>query len=294
MERALDPCEALARELLAIARGRPSQSRIDEVRARVRQVLPVLRRALGPRIEVDLKAGDTAAWVHIDPAHLESVLLNLAVNARDAMPDGGRLALEVAVEGPEERGRVVVRVADTGTGIAPEHLPRVFDPYFTTKAGAGGTGLGLASVLGTIRQHGGDVLVSSTLGAGTVFTIRLPRRASPTVLVVDDIAEVRSVVVRTLARSGVRTIEAANGEEALAILDDVAVDLVVTDYVMPRMDGKALLAALDARGGPPVLLVTGYAPDPSIGPPGGVVVLRKPFRPTELLDAVWRALARVP
>lgn len=285
MEQALGSCVALTRELLALAHRRPSEARLVELRTAVEQCVPILRRAVGSKVQVELEPGKQPAWTFVDPAHLEGVLLNLAVNARDAMPQGGRLRFAVSTD---DDGSARLDVADTGVGIGEEHLKRLFEPYFTTKDDRG-HGLGLASVRGTVRQHGGDVSVESRVGSGTTFTIRLPPRPAPTVLVVDDLPEMRSVVARSLARAGLRTLEAADGLEALAVLEREPCALVVTDWGMPRMDGLQLVRALEARGGPKAIVVTGQVEE--LDHPG-VPVLRKPFRPKELLDLVLRTLAR--
>ncbi len=284
LERALAPCFSLTRELLALAQERPSETRLVDVRERIRSIAPVLRAVLSPDTKLEV-ACDEHLWVAIDPSHLEGVLLNLSVNARDAMSGRGTLRLAARASGDQ----AVLEVSDDGHGISPERLPRVFDPYFTTKPVGRGHGLGLASVRGTVLQHGGEVSVRSHAGAGTTFEIRLPRRAAPRILVVDDLTEVREVLCEVLRRAGMVVVEAGDGEEALEVLDEAGADLVLTDLVMPGMDGEALLERLLERGGPPVVAVTGYGSERVAS---RVPVVRKPFRPAEILDAVGRALVR--
>ncbi|MCA9491537.1 MAG: response regulator, partial [Myxococcales bacterium] len=283
LDRALAPCFSLTRELLALAQERPAEVRRVEVGERIKALAPVLRAVLGASVELEVGCPERA-WVSIDPTHLEGVILNLAVNARDAMPDGGRLVIGVQVADDQ----VIVQVADDGSGISPDRIPRVFEPYFTTKPVGRGSGLGLASVRGTVRQAGGEVRVSSRPGGGTTFEICLPSRRAPRILVVDDLPEVRDVLREVLVRAGMAVLEAGDGQEALEQLDgDITVDLVLTDLVMPVMDGEALTDVLVGRGSPPVVVVSGYGSERVARV---VPVVRKPFRPSEVLDAVSTAL----
>ncbi|MCB9689883.1 MAG: response regulator [Alphaproteobacteria bacterium] len=283
LDRALAPCFSLTRELLALAQERPAEVRRVEVGERLKALAPVLRAVLGTTVELVVSCPERA-WISIDPTHLEGVVLNLAVNARDAMPDGGRLAIGVRVDGEQ----VVIEVADDGSGISPDRIPRVFEPYYTTKPVGRGSGLGLASVRGTVRQAGGEVRVHSGPGGGTTFEIRLPSKRAPRILVVDDLPEVRDVLREVLVRAGMAVLEAGDGQEALDRLDDdLTVDLVLTDLSMPVMDGEALTDVLVGRGSPPVVVVSGYGSERVARV---VPVVRKPFRPAEVLDAVSAAL----
>ena len=229
--------------------------------------------------------------VEADRTQLHQVLLNLAVNARDAMPRGGTLtatAGNVQVDeafaqghiGAKPGPHVAVRLTDTGTGIPPEHLDKIFDPFFTTKPAGQGTGLGLATVLGITRSHGGFVTVETQTGSGTTFTVFLPAAPSPElavasaeqrrliagrgelVLLVDDEAHVRSVLNETFVGAGYRVITAANGAEALAMFarHTGEVRLVISDQMMPIMDGHQLIHALwQLDGALPALLMSGMA-----------------------------------
>jgi two-component system cell cycle sensor histidine kinase/response regulator CckA len=249
--------------------------------------------------------------------------MNLAMNARQAMPAGGRLRLSTGrvvllsplpgVPDTVPPGRwTVLEVADTGTGIAPEALPRIFEPFFTTRMDQGGTGLGLATVHGIVRQSGGFMVVESQPGQGTCFRILLPRveqaeavvpspppRSDPTppavpsigpVLLVEDEAPLRRLAERALRRAGHDVVVAEDAESALALLEDgVLPGLLVSDVAMPGMDGMALARAVrDHVPGLPVLLVSGYASTvvDSALEQEGIRFLSKPYGPAELVAAV--------
>jgi CheY-like chemotaxis protein len=261
----------------------------------------------------------------IDRGPLEQVLLNLTVNARDAMPNGGTLILrtrnlEVPADDPRcgqllEAGPFVeVIVSDSGAGMAPTVLERAFEPFFSTKPKTQGTGLGLSTVYGIVRQAGGDVELVSELGAGTVVRLLLPAdpdRIAPnepngsevaprghgeTVLVVEDQADLRELVATILAHANYRVVTAADGSEALvrAARED-RIDLLLTDVVMPRMSGRELADRLaEERVGLGVLFMSGYSAGILSDQPSttsGRVVLDKPFTPDQLLVAVAAALA---
>jgi CheY-like chemotaxis protein len=276
------------------------------------------RTELRPALAADL----AQAWV--DPSQVEQVILNLVVNARDAMPDGGaiRISTSNVVLGdgssagwPESKpGRYVrIDVSDAGTGIPEDVLPRIFEPFFTTKPAGSGTGLGLSVVYGIIRQSGGRVAVSSTVGRGTTVTIDLPAadtRASgravtgpspadlgtETVLVAEDEQAVRELVRSMLVMGGYRVIVAASGEEALTVADgyDGVIHLLLSDVVMPGINGRELAERL-VKKRPTVrtMFMTGYTDDSVVrhGVRGGAVTLvPKPFTRQELLAAVRRVL----
>ncbi len=277
----------LTAQLLAFARRQVLEPRVMTLSTLVLDVETILRRVLGEDIELSAVC-QAEGRVRVDAHQIERVLVNLAANARDAMPDGGRLTLETLDVDLDEpyatahaeviAGRyVMLAVSDTGTGIAPEQLPRIFEPFFTTKAPHAGTGLGLATCYGIVRQAGGHIHAYSELGHGTTFRIYLPRVDAPidtetappvarqsngheTVLVVEDDEVVRRVTVRGLRRLGYEVLEASNGVEALETATrHGAVDLVLTDVVMPQMNGKELaerLRALQPRI--VVLFVSGY------------------------------------
>jgi two-component system cell cycle sensor histidine kinase/response regulator CckA len=304
---------ALVRQLLAFGRQQTLQPRVLALNDAVQGVADLLRRLLdGVRLELDLE--EPGRMVRVDPTQLDQVLMNLAVNAGRAMPGGGtvrittgrRLLLHAVTEGGEiiPAGRyATLEISDTGSGIAPDILPRIFEPFFTTRRGAGGTGLGLSTVLGIVHQSGGFLSVKSVVGEGTRFCITLPRyeashvAASPVVsavshvaaagpvLVVDDEAPVRGLAARALRRAGWEVIEAANGDEALeAVTGDLA--LVVSDVMMPGLDGLGLVRALRERQpGLKALLMSGYADarQRSALATQDIQFLGKPFRPAELV-----------
>jgi two-component system cell cycle sensor histidine kinase/response regulator CckA len=312
----------LTSHLLAFSRRTVVSPRSVDLNERLRRMDLLLRRTLGERIEIHTVT-EPALWtVIIDPMRLEQVVLNLAVNARDAMPEGGRLTLEtqnVVVDdayarlhlGSAPGEHVMLAVSDDGVGMGPEVLARVFEPFFTTKEVGKGTGLGLAMVYGIVRQAGGSVAVYSEPGTGTTFKILLPRALSPsepppsevvavtrggneTVLVVEDDARVRDLVCRTLRGAGYAVLEAVDGDGALALARSHGlVDLLLTDVVMPRLGGLELAAALTAEGlCARVLFVSGYTAN-AIAHRGvqgaGTAFLQKPFTPAGLLGCV-RAL----
>ncbi len=311
----------LVRQLLTFARKsafRPSAVDLSTV---VRRIDPIVRRAIGEDVTLSI-ALETAPWpTRIDPGQLEQVLVNLAVNARDAMAEGGELRIEtsnVALERPpadaEELapGRyAVLTVADTGCGIGDEVLPNIFEPFFTTKPEGRGTGLGLSTVYGIVRDAGGHVAVSSTPGRGTTFTVYLPaceadpredatRAQAPatrphdeTILVVEDEDTVRRSVRRMLEASGYRVLDVSSGAAALHhVQADGPVDLVLTDVVMPQMSGTELAAAVGAlRPELPVVLMSGYS-ERFVSPDAAEQVLEKPFTADALVARVGEALRR--
>jgi PAS domain S-box-containing protein len=278
----------LVRQLLTFARKDPARSASAvELDGVVRGLEPLLRRTIGEHIELSFSLDPCQA--RIDPGHLEQVLLNLAVNARDAMPGGGRLrvetrsvavgALPVGTSGLARGRYALLTVADTGCGIPPEVLPRIFEPFFTTKGAGRGTGLGLSTAYAIVQDAAGRIAVDSEPGRGTRFSVYLPAAgehgaarppppAAParggrgrTVLVVEDEELVRRVVRRTLEGAGYAVLEAAGVDEALATFrGGPAVDLVLSDVVMPGRSGVDLAAELEAlRPDVPVVLMSGYS-----------------------------------
>jgi signal transduction histidine kinase/CheY-like chemotaxis protein len=308
----------LTRQLLTFARKQVTQPRRVDVGDAVAAVSAMLRRLLGAQIEV-VPALAPGLWpARVDPGQLEQVIVNLAVNARDAMPGGGRLVLTTANEPlglvrARERDLppgdyVRVSVADTGAGMDPETLRRAFDPFFTTK-GDKGTGLGLATSLGIAQQAGGQLWAESAPGRGAVFHLLLPRAteeappdalplrtpvpegAPATVLVVEDEPAVRETAVRALRRAGHVVLAAADAEEALRLAERHLgrIDLLLTDVVLPGVNGPELARRL--RAGRPslrVLLTSGYAADEALRlSEAGAPFLPKPYTPDEL--ATWVA-----
>ena len=314
----------LTRQLLAFGRKQVLQPRVLDANEQVASVAGMLRRVIGEDItlETELCAGAWPAFA--DPGQLEQVLMNLAVNARDAMPDGGTLRLRTAnatVCGPTlarpglAAGEYVTLVVeDTGYGIDPKVLPNIFEPFYTTKAPGAGTGLGLATVYGIVKQSGGYVYVDSAPGEGARFSVFLPRAAAPdivasstsarpelprgteTILLVEDETAVRMVARRMLEALGYTVREAASAAEALRIVEaeEGRVDLVLSDVVMPEQSGRSLAEQLAARW--PrlrVLYMSGYTDDEilrrGLAEPGSAF-LEKPFTAERLSSAVRRVL----
>ncbi|TDH59732.1 PAS domain S-box protein [Dankookia rubra] len=305
---AVDRAAGLTRRLLAFARRQRLEPRSVDVDALVAGMADLIRRAVGPGISLKLRLRDGAGSVQCDPNELENVLLNLCINARDAMPEGGQLvvgtedcflsALDVVgQEGLAPGGHVALSVSDTGQGIPPEVLKRVFEPFFTTKPQGQGTGLGLSQVWGFARQSGGLVRIESALGRGTTVRLLLPHNgqtasaeapASPppppapvapgaTVLLVDDEVTVRGPAAERLRELGFQVIEARDGPDALRVLvSSTQPDLLITDVGLPNgMNGRQVAeAARERTPNLPVLFITGYA---GTALPPGVEVINKPF-----------------
>jgi len=312
----------LTRRLLSFSRRSVTEPRATAVPEVLEDLAPMIRRVIGETIEVDL-ALDEAPRVLIDRGQLEQVLVNLAVNARDAMPRGGRLSfrtcrLEVSPEtrlaraGARPGPHAVLEVQDTGVGIPAEVRDRIFEPFFTTKERDRGTGLGLATVHGIVRQHGGAIVVESQVGRGTTFTVALPATAQPpaetlrppprpsrgvrdTLLLVDDDPLVRRSLQRSLTQRGFGVLVASRAEEALQLLEKgPPARAVLSDLIMPGMSGAELAREIATRWpGLPVLLMSAYASPALSGgpaPPPGTVFVAKPFVVDEVIQALERAL----
>ncbi len=309
---AIDRCANLTRQLLSFARRHPTTFKPVELTGVVRRTA-LLFTGLAGTITVEVVLPDEPIYVEGDDAQLESSLLNILVNAKDAVTDAGhiKVALTLEGEGSEEVARLAV--SDDGAGIAAEHLPRIFEPYFTTKELGRGTGLGLAAVYGTVQQHGGTVHVESELGSGATFVLRLPTRDIPSsrysmappslraplpvgaqVLVVEDMEALRRVVARALRSAGATVWEAKHGREALAVLEEQpTVELVLTDVRMPIMGGVELARSLAAGAGAPALVfMTGFADVSDSNDPvmRGVPVLYKPMTEADILRLVGREI----
>jgi PAS domain S-box-containing protein len=311
----------LVSQLLAFARRqrlRPAAVTIDRLLANIDDLV---RRAVGETIEVEFDARPTLWQILVDPSQFESALLNLAVNARDAMPSGGRLVISARnaiVAGPEAArldltpdDYIVVSVADTGTGMPPDVRERAFEPFFTTKDVGKGTGLGLAQIYGFAKQSGGSAIIESTMGQGTTVSLYLPRAEAPVieeapssseqnsvdghgkvVLVVEDQPEVREVIEMALTDQGYRTLAAVDGVSARKLLENnERIDLLLTDVVMPKGVSGIELARQARRLRPDlkILLVSGFPRDLD-GSAGNIpeefAFLEKPFRLQELAAAV--------
>ncbi len=312
----------LVAQLLAYSRQQTLRPEVLDVAAVIADVVPLLRQLTGP--DVDLVLPPAEGVVLADPGQLEQVLTNLAVNGRDAMGGRGRLTIAartIAARDVAALGHAVMpaidfvalTVTDTGTGIAPEIAGKIFEPFFTTKPMGQGTGLGLSTVYGIVKQTGGFVFAEPGDGGGTRFAVYLPasrpRPAEPavpaadqpalhgTVLLVEDERAVRLVVERALRRGGLDVITASDGSVALDLLDTARIDLLVSDVVMPGIDGVELLDAVRRRRPSlPVVLISGYAEPPQRRAldSAGAVFLAKPFAADDLLAAVRAAFAASP
>jgi two-component system cell cycle sensor histidine kinase/response regulator CckA len=326
---------ALTRQLLAFSRRQVLDPRLLDLNAEVSQLQRLLRRTLGEDVRLDVELATGLPQVRLDPGQLEQVIVNLAVNARDAMPRGGTLTLatgtaprpQTAAGGlvASDESWVRLQVRDTGSGMPPEILRHAFEPFFTTKERGKGTGLGLASVYGIVRQSGGEIRVQSAPGEGTTFEILLPParaeagprfdsgtyqalqpapRGGETVLVVEDDAAVRRLVVTVLQGAGYRTLEAEDGETAMALAGghDGALDLLLVDVVLPDLAGGEVARRIAAlRPATRVLFVSGHGQEAiarqSEGGRSGRLLrgsrfLGKPFSPEVLLEKVAKTLAR--
>jgi PAS domain S-box-containing protein len=309
-ERAAD----LTRQLLAFSRKQLLQPKVLNLNDAIRDSDKMLQRLLGEDIELVYRLEPALRLVAADPGQLNQVILNLAINARDAMPGGGRLVIETAncagVE-PESEGAVQLIVRDTGHGMDSTTIEHVFEPFFTTKGVGRGTGLGLATVHGIVEQSGGRISVQSDLGLGATFTIHLPTivetaavvtppdavaKGDETVLVVEDEDLVRRLIVKILQGHGYQVLQASGGEEAIRVFKEYAgpIDLLVTDVVMPQMRGPELAARLRLlHAGMKVLFISGYT-DPLITDSSALSAdssyLQKPFERDALARAVRDAL----
>jgi two-component system cell cycle sensor histidine kinase/response regulator CckA len=287
----------LVRQLLAFSRQQTLQPRVLDVTDVLGELSHLLRRLIGENIELDMIHGQDLKPVRADAGQLEQVIINLAVNGRDAMPNGGKLVIKtqnVRTTEPMQRSAdvmppgsyVMLEISDTGTGIPKDIVDRIFEPFFSTKEVGSGTGLGLSTVYGIVRQTDGFVFVDSEIGRGATFRIYLPEHARApgettqrlagtdedrrdltgigTVLLVEDEDAVRLFSARALRNKGYKVLEARSGEAALEIvtehMDDI--DLVISDVVMPRMDGPTLIKELRTRRADiRVIFISGYAED---------------------------------
>ncbi len=301
----------LTAQLIGFSRSQRLLPQCCDLNATVTAMRPMLATTLGPGIGLVLRLDPALPSAMVDPHQLDAAILNLALNAREAMPHGGTLTVATGAVVPEEcavpggERLVAMSVADTGLGIAADILPRVFEPFFTTKGPGRGSGLGLSQVHGLAQQSGGDLRIASEPAKGTRVTLLLPRAsatqapaeaaAAQRILVVDDEADVRTLTAEMLEEDGHDVLVAAGAEEALRLLEEQPVDLLLADYIMPGMNGVELLRrAAQVQPGLRVMLVTGYA---ELGGAGGMAglrteqVLRKPFRSSDLLRRVDQVLA---
>lgn len=314
----------LTRRLLAFARRQPLQPERVDVNELVTGTVGLLARTLGERITIAVKL-DPALWpVLVDAVQLEASLVNLATNARDAMPRGGQLTIATANRTLDAEyaaaitelvpgDYAMIEVSDTGIGIAPEVMPRVFEPFFTTKEPGHGTGLGLSMVFGFIKQSGGHINAYSEAGVGTTFRLYLPRQvaatteAAPpeaaasidggneTILVVDDNPGIRRIVARQLRYFGYGVVEAGSAAEALVVLEGMPIVLLFTDVVMPgEMDGVELARTALSRWPRLKVVLTSGFPELRVGANGdsitGLRLLSKPYRRDDLARIIREAL----
>jgi two-component system cell cycle sensor histidine kinase/response regulator CckA len=303
----------LTRQLLAFSRRQLLRPRVVSLNAAVNELAPMLQRLIGPEIKLETDLDPELGKVFVDPAQVEQALVNLTLNARDAMPTGGELRISTTNVDLDGEPHVSLRVSDTGVGIDPSTQARIFEPFFTTKQGGGGRGLGLSTVYGIMVQSGGRVTVDSVPGRGATFTLQFPRYygaetpvgaaeqrmpevGTETVLLVEDEAAVRASLRRLLELHGYSVLEARNGVEALKVFEshEGQVDLVLTDVVMPEMGGLELVEQL--RSGQPdlkVLIMSGYSEraltsNGSI--PRGTGYLEKPFTAEVLMRRLREVL----
>jgi len=324
--RASDRATTLVRQLLTFGRREtvhPENVSLNDI---IADLMKMLRRVIGEHLELEVDAGSDLKHVFADPGQMEQILMNLCVNARDAMPGGGKITIRThnvtidrhftsASPWAREGEFVVLSVKDTGEGIDPEVQERVFEPFFTTKEVGKGTGLGLATVYAIAERHNGFVHLESTPGMGTAFFIYLPvaeKKATvtsvaktdaagegqgETILLAEDDDLVRDLTIRILTRAGYQVIVAKDGDEAVAQFhkNRDSLDLAMVDMVMPKRSGREVFDAIRRYAEAlPVLFSSGYGQDDLGGEPitgNNVSQIQKPFKPAELLRAVQQLLA---
>jgi len=320
---------SLTRQMLAFSRKQVLELQLQDINAIAMDMKNMLRRLIGENIEISVVTGPRPARATVDVGHMEQVILNLAVNGRDAMPTGGQLTIEVHAMGLSEAFNhahgtvppgqyVVLSVSDTGCGMSDAIQARLFEPFFTTKERGKGTGLGLSTVYGIVTQSGGHIAVSSAVGSGTSFMVYLPAASgadgvetateSPApmhvgtavILLVEDDARVRQLTSRMLAHDGFTVLEAATGEDAVAMCQRHAgpIDLLLTDMVLPKMAGHEVAKHIAAlRPEIHVLFMSGYTDHAAFAAhlvDGGKTFLQKPFTLPALIQKVRSILATHP
>ncbi|MBY0612431.1 MAG: response regulator [Beijerinckiaceae bacterium] len=327
IRQASDTAARLTNRLLAFSRRQALQAQSIEIDRLIEDMADLLRRSLGPSIALDIKPRDGRWNILCDPAQLESVILNLCINARDAMPEGGNLTIatadrqlateDVADEEVPAGKYVEIHIRDEGLGMSEEVLARVFEPFFTTKPIGEGTGLGLSQVYGFVKQSGGIIKIESAVGAGTSVRLFLPAHekmaSAPTdagskqpakgddeltgrrVLLVEDRDDVRTQIVDALTDLGCSVTASADAAEALSTLSNAPVDLLITDIGLPGVNGRELARRARERWpGLPVLLITGYAGKPTDHSmlEAGMEILRKPFALDDFVARVRSLVSR--
>jgi two-component system cell cycle sensor histidine kinase/response regulator CckA len=315
---------SLVRQLLTFGRRQPARPEVVDLNCVVTEMAGLLRRLLGEHVVIATNLSPQSVRTRADKSQIEQVVMNLAVNARDAMPKGGTLSISTSSITEIRSGLTPVKlarliVADTGTGMSPEIRAKIFEPFFTTKGPGKGTGLGLATVYGIVKHAGGQIGVDSAPGVGTAFCVELPWcEDSPgssssmfipvnqtnrdrlvgrgrSVLLVEDEDAVRKLAKTALEASGYSVTECDQGETAIDLLENgLTIDVLITDLTMPGMGGRELagrVRSLRAEVG--VVFISGYAPDASwLNDVPGAVFLAKPFTPGDLLRATGKAIAR--
>ncbi|MGE3108997.1 MAG: ATP-binding protein [Phycisphaerales bacterium] len=322
VQEAAQAAAGLTRQLLAFARKQPMHRRVMSPHAAIVEIEPMLRRLLDESVRLRTALARDTGNIEIDPSQFQQVLVNLVVNAKDAMPRGGELLIECEnaagadlagdqTVGVLGREMVTVRVRDTGVGMSADVREKMFEPFFTTKPEGKGTGLGLATCHGIVKQAGGRIEVQSEVGKGTCVSVLIPRvggsashapvsvpaqvpTGNEAVLVVEDSELVRRILTEVLGEAGYRVLEAESGEQAVALAERGSgrIDLLISDVVMPGMSGPELAAWFEShRPGVPVILMSGHAEDAlSRYDLTRAVFLAKPFRAATLLHAVRDAL----
>ena len=326
IRKAADRGAALTRQLLSFSRKQPVHPRVLDLNERLREVAKLLRPLMGDDVEISVRPRSQSAIVEADPSQIDQIVLNLAVNARDAMSGGGKLMIETAVQDfdgsfaqrhqPMTAGRyVMLSVSDNGAGMNKQTVARIFEPFFTTKEAGKGTGLGLSTVYGIVKQSGGNIWVYSEPGRGTTFKVYLPsaehkieliarpeaeplppRREGITVLVVEDDDLMRAATRRMLEEHGYTVIEAANGSAALQLLDSsrTHIELALTDVIMPGMSGPELaMRLIESRPAVRAVYMSGYTGQllsEQDGVRPDIALLEKPFTRAALLKTLHEAL----
>ena len=318
----------LVRQLLAFSRQQTLQPRLLNLTDILAELSHLLRRLIGENIELKMSHGRDLGMIKADQGQLEQVIINLAVNARDAMPEGGVLTIQTGNEKVEKRRKskdesmppgsyTVIEVLDSGIGIPPENLDRIFDPFFTTKDIGEGTGVGLAVSHRIVEAHDGRIRVDSTPGQGAVFTLVLPASdeetaaepegqaadsSGPTasILIIDDEPEVAQMLADILAAQGHKVVTAESGEKALSLIEGQRFDVILSDVRMPKLDGPSLYAALE-RKDPALLRRTAFVSGDTLSPSARVFLQRvqrpfieKPFNLEEVRGLIAQILAEPP
>jgi len=317
---------ALTRQLLAFSRKQVLEMQVLNLNTLLENLTKMLTRMIGENIEIRMNLDPSSGNIKADPGQIEQIVMNLAINARDAMPDGGTITIETQKTALDEEyckfhaevkpgTYVALYVTDGGIGMPPEVMEKIFDPFYTTKEKGAGTGLGLSTVYGIVKQHNGHIYVYSEMGSGTTFKIYFPtvakaaeeksRKSFPpmekgveTILLADDEASIRKLIRDTLEPLGYKIIEASNGKEALEIFrqNELTIDLLLTDVIMPQMTGKQLGKVLrDEKPGLKILYMSGYT-DNVIANQGvlddNVNFINKPLIPSLLTKKIREVLGR--